>query len=194
MKTKIFILICLLVLGISFLRNEYTFAQSSSPISNIGVVNIERVLMECDATKTYSQEVMKERQAILEEQVKIQKDILIIEEEIKNVYVAGSDEYYNKHRERAHKKEELDLQDINLDELILKSQAWQIELYSKVMKIANEIGAEKDLYLVLSIEEPEISLESQDEFTVTLKTHKVLYSGGCIDLTDIIISRLNQLK
>ncbi|MBN2588629.1 MAG: hypothetical protein JXA96_02115 [Sedimentisphaerales bacterium] len=62
------------------------------------------------------------------------------------------------------------------------------------MKIANEIGAEKDLYLVLSIEESEISTESPDEFTVALKTRKVLYSGGCMDLTESVITRLNQLK
>ena len=193
MKTKMVIIICVLVTGILFFSREYTDAQTNSPISRIGVVNIEKVLMECDATKTYSEELGKERQAILNEQVKIKKDILAIEEELAS-YKVGSPEYLSKLREGTLKKQNLDLEEFNRQEMILKSQVWHIKLYNKIMKVANEIGAEKDLYLVLSMDEPEISEENPDEFTVAVKTRKVLYSGGCMDLTDIVISRLNQLK
>ncbi|MBN2588630.1 MAG: OmpH family outer membrane protein [Sedimentisphaerales bacterium] len=123
MKTKMIIIICVLVPGILFFSHEYTDAQTNSPISRIGVVNIEKVLMECDATKTYSEELGKERQAILIEQAEIKKDILAIEEEVASrIYKVGSPEYLRKFREGAQKEQDLNMQEVNRQELILKSQ------------------------------------------------------------------------
>ena len=68
-----------------------------------------------------------------------------------------------------------------------------MDLYSKILKVANEIGSEKDLYLVLAVEEPDLSPKRVEEFATVVRTHKVLYSGGCMDLTDAVITKLNQL-
>ncbi|MBN2588758.1 MAG: OmpH family outer membrane protein [Sedimentisphaerales bacterium] len=193
MKTKMVILICLLVLGISFLNREYTLAQTSSPISKIGIVNVERVLMECDATKEYMEKARSEIQKLKEEQEKMNTSIQVLEQELDSgAFKFGSSEFYQKNRELAKKKSDLNLlMDFNQQELSLKNQLWQMDLYKKVMQITKEIGKEKDLYLVLSVEEPEMS---PDDFTLVVRTHKVLYGGEGMDLTDIVISRLNQQK
>jgi Skp family chaperone for outer membrane proteins len=196
MKTKMIVLICLLVLGISFLNREYTTAQSSSPVSKIGVVNIERVLMECDATKAYMEKARVEIQKLKDEQEKLKASIKVLDQELSSgVFKVGSSEFYQKNRELAEKENSLKLlQDFNQQELSLKNKLWQIDLYKKVMQIAKEIGKEKDLYLVLSVEEPELSPQIADDFTLVVRTHKVLYSGEGMDLTALVITRLNQQK
>jgi len=196
MKTKMIVLICLLLLGISFLNREYTSAQSSSPASKIGVVNIERVLMESDATKAYMEKARGEIQKLKDEQEKLRASIKVLDQELsEGRFTVGSDEFYKKNRELAVKENELKLlQDFNQQELSLKNKLWQIDLYKKVMQIAKEIGKEKDLYLVLSVEEPELSPQAVDDFTLIVRTHKVLYSGEGMDLTDTVITRLNQQK
>ncbi len=196
MKNKMIVLIGLLVLGISFLNRGYTTAQSSSPVSKIGVVNIERVLMECDATKTYMEKARDEIQKLKDEQEKLKASIKVLDQELGSGFFAvGSDEFYKKNRELAEKENSLKLlQDFNQQELSLKNKLWQIDLYKKVMQIAKEIGKEKDLYLVLSVEEPELTPKAVDDFTLTVRTHKVLYSGEGMDLTALVITRMNQLK
>lgn len=196
MKTKMIVIICLFVLGISFLNHEYTSAQSSSPVSKIGVVNIERVLMECAATKAYMEKARGEIQKLKDEQDKLKDSITVLDKELSSgMFAVGSDDFYKKNREVAEKENQLKLlQDFNQQELSLKNKLWQIDLYGKVMQIAKEIGKEKDLYLVLSVEEPELSPQIADDFTLVVRTHKVLYSGEGMDLTDTVITRLNQQK
>ena len=196
MKTKMFVLICMSVLGISFLSHEYTSAQTNSPVSKIGVVNVERVLMECDATKAYMEKARVEIQKLKDEQEETKTSIQALEKELASgAFKVGSDEFFQKNHELANKENQLNLlQDFRQQELSLKNKLWQIDLYNKIMKIANDIGEEKALYLVLSIEDSEITPQSPDDFTLSVKTHKILYSGGCMDLTEAVKSRLNQLK
>lgn len=193
MKTKMIVLICLLVFIVSFLGHEYTSAQTSSPISKIGVVNVEDVIVKCNATKTFMENAKKEIQKLIEEQKKIRVEKQSLESELDSgIYKVGSDEFFQKNSELAEKENQLKYQDFKQQELSLKNQLWQINLYNKIIKIANEIGAEKDLYLVLAIEEGELSPQRPDDFTLAVKTHKVLYSGGCMDLTEMVIARLDQ--
>ena len=130
-------------------------------------------------------------QAIQAQSEPIQED----NQELKQMftgYQVGSDEFFKKNGELAQKENQLKFQDFKQQELSLKNQLWQINLYNKVIKIANEIGAEKDLYLVLAIEKGELSPQRPDDFALAVKTHKVLYSGGCMDLTEMVIARLDQ--
>ena len=65
-------------------------------------------------------------------------------------------------------------------------------MYKKIIKIANDLGKEKDLYLVLAVEEPDLAPDKADDFANVVRSHKVLYSGGCVDLTQEVIEKLNK--
>jgi len=56
-----------------------------------------------------------------------------------------------------------------------------------------EIAREKGLDLVLERTEPEFPI-SGEELMMTFSSHKVLYGGGCIDLTKEVTSRLDASK
>jgi Skp family chaperone for outer membrane proteins len=195
MKIKMIALISLFGFCFLLLSRDYSQAQISGPASKIGTINIERVSMDCAATKEYMKKATEESQKLKADEESLKKSIQALEAELdEETYKVGSDEFYKKNRELAQKKSQLSyLQDFNQQEIGLKTQLWKMDLYSKILKVANEIGSEKDLYLVLAVENPELSKTRVEEFANVVRAHKVLYSGGCVDLTDAVITKLNQL-
>ena len=73
---------------------------------------------------------------------------------------------------------------------MLDEKKWREDLYQVFMKVAQEIAKEKGLDLVLERSEPAFPISSE-ELMLTLYTHKVLYAGGCIDLTSEVIARID---
>jgi Skp family chaperone for outer membrane proteins len=70
-----------------------------------------------------------------------------------------------------------------------------MKIYTDILRIVNEVAQQKGLDLVLEKNEPEL-LDSTpaNELMLTIRTHKVLYSGGCVDITDEVIARLDAGK
>jgi len=54
------------------------------------------------------------------------------------------------------------------------------------------LAAQKGLPLVLGSDEPEFPIQRYEELAMTLSTHKVLYSEGCVDLTNEVIAELDK--
>ena len=195
MKIKMIVLMCLMGIGILFLSRDYSLAQISGPASKIGTVDIDRVSKECNATKEYQKKATEESQKLQLDEENLKKDIQALQNELDSeVFKVGSPEFFAKNRELAQKKSQLSyLQDFNQQEIALKMQLWKMDLYSNILKAANEIGSEKDLYLVLAVEDLEHNPPRVEDFATVVRTHKILYSGGCMDLTDAVITKLNQL-
>lgn len=194
MKLKLLVSLCLLCVMVLLMSHEYTSAQSIGPVSKIGTVDIERVSKGCNATKEYQDKAIAELQKLKADQDNLRKAIQALEDALdSNAFKVGTPEFFAKNRERAQKKAELAYhQDFDQQEQGLKNQLWKMELYKKILKIVNEVGKSKDLYLVLAVEEPELAEEQVEEFPTIVRTHKVLYSGGCVDITNDVIAKLNQ--
>ena len=150
--------------------------------------------MECNATSAYTEKLKAEIQKTTAEEDKLNVSIQALEAELDaGMLQIGSKEFFDKNRELAQKKAQLGyLQDFNNQEQGLKSQLWKMDLYQKILKTTQDLGQEKGLYLVLATEEPKLLPQEADKFSTIVMTHKVLYSGGCVDLTDEVIKKLNQ--
>jgi len=57
--------------------------------------------------------------------------------------------------------------------------------------MTNELAKQKGLDLVFESDEPEFPASSRDELMLTISTHKLLYSGGCLDITDDVVAQLD---
>jgi len=73
---------------------------------------------------------------------------------------------------------------------VLDDKKWLEDLYQAFARATQAIAKEKGLDLVLERSEPEFPVPS-DELMTTLYTHKVLYSGGCVDLSSEVTTRLD---
>jgi Skp family chaperone for outer membrane proteins len=53
------------------------------------------------------------------------------------------------------------------------------------------VAKEKGLDIVLEKDEPEFPLSNYTELMTVISTHKVLYSSGCVDISDEVMARLD---
>jgi Skp family chaperone for outer membrane proteins len=194
MKTKMSVLMCLFVIGVFFLSLGYSSTQSSGPLSKIGTVDIETVSVQCEATKAYTEKLKADIQKMTNEEDKLNASIKALETELDSgALKIGSQDFFDRNRELAQKKAQLSyLQDFNKQEQGLKNQLWKMDLYKKILKVTNDIGKEKNMGLVLAVEEPDLSPQRADDFANVVRAHRVLYSAGCVDLTNEVIERLNK--
>ena len=194
MKTKIVVFLSLISLAFVFINHEYSFAQSSRSSSKIGIVSIKRVSEDCKATANYLTKAELERADLAKQEKNLASEIETLKVELDSGALSfGSTDFYARSRELAKKEAELDyLKSFNSQEQALKGQLWKMELYKKILEITNKVGDEKGMDLILAVNEPEITEQRIEELGTVVMTHKVLYSGGCVDLTKEVIDKLDQ--
>ncbi len=182
------LLVCLVVLLFGY---EYSSAQPSEPTSKIGTVSIERVLRDCKATAKYREEMAADNKKMAAEEEKLSLEIKALTTGLQSgVLKVGSSDYLAQYREMLQKQAELEaLREFNPRQSALKQQQWTQELYQKVLLTTKDLAAEKGLILVLEKSEPEFPIQS--ELGMIIGTYKVLYSGGCLDITNDIIAKLD---
>lgn len=191
MKTKMVLLGCIIFCVLLFSGYEYTSAQPGEPASKIGVMSVERVLRDCKATTKYREQMKAEGERMAAEMEVLSKEIQALKAGLQlGTLKIGSSDYFKQHWELAQKQAELDARKEYIpNQQMLQQQLWTQEIYQKILQAAKDVGAEKGLILVLERSEPEFPVQS--DFGLVIGTHKVLYSGGCPDITDDVIARMD---
>jgi Skp family chaperone for outer membrane proteins len=182
-----FLIFCIILLS----GYEYSSAQTGEPASKIGVMSVERVLRDCRATAKYREQMKAEGDKMNAEMDKLSKEIQALRAGLQlGTLKVGSSDYFKQHWELAQKQAELDARKEYIpNQQMLQQQLWTQEIYQKILKVAKDVGAEKGLILVLEKSEPEFPIQS--DFGLIIGTHKVLYSGGCPDITDDVIAKMD---
>ena len=192
MKGRTTIIGCVVCVAALFAAFEYNHAeaQTSASSSKIGVVSIRNVFNNSEKHARYRSQVLAEQsraRATLED---LNKEITA-EEAALNTLKPGTDDHLKQLRTVLQKRSELQTQQEYLkQQRTVKDKAWMEKLYQEALKIVGQIAQEKGLDLVLERTEPEFPI-SGEELMMTFSSHKVLYGGGCIDLTKEVTSRLD---
>ncbi len=193
MKSKVTVFVCLLFVTVLLFGYQYSSAGTSKPSANIGTVNIERVLHECKAYAKY-----KELQDIEDKATNTKMNNLAQEiQDLTKLLRSGalkrsSSDYMTRYQELLQKQADLKVQDDWLpQQRASKYQQWAQQIYQRILQITKELADKKGIFLVLTSEEPDFPIETYDELMATMTTHKVLYSGGCVDLTAEVIAKLD---
>ncbi len=194
MKSKVLIsLSCLVGAAVLFAGYEHSLAQPKPgqlPVK-IAVVNVRDVFRNCKRNAKYRQEAMAEYNKTMAELERLSKQIQADEAGLKTLK-PGSPDYLKQYEEVLRKKAELDYRQQYLkQERGLKDHRWTEELYQEILRITKEVAEQKGLSMVLDKQEPEFPASSADELWAIISTHKLLYSGGCLDITDEVTVRLD---
>ncbi|MHC4130852.1 MAG: OmpH/Skp family outer membrane protein [Planctomycetota bacterium] len=193
MKTKVFILA--LTVGILLtLAYQATQAQPNITVTNskIAVVSIQKIFQQCQTNAKYRQQATVEQEQALAELDQLTKEIEAQRAGL-NTLKPGSTDYLQLMQDILKKQGALEAKrEFTKQSFALKDQQWTTKIYTDVLRIVNEVAQQKGLELVLEKNEPEL-LDSTpaNELMLTIRTHKVLYSGGCVDITDEVIVRLD---
>ena len=187
---------CLMSAGILFLGYQASSAEPSAGKTGltVGVVSVRKIFQDCKRSAAYRQQAIAERDKIEAELTKLSKEI---EAETAGLATLkkGSSDHMSQMREILTKQANFQAQQKFYEQqMALNEQKMIKQLYQDILKKVSEIARQKGLDLVFEKSEPELNTRSANELTLTISTHKVLYSGGCLDITDEIMAQLDAEK
>lgn len=196
MKARTMVLWCLAGVVVLAMGYEYSQAQPkvNEPALKMGIVSIGRALRNCNATVKYRERINAENSKMDAEEEKLSKEIQALGAGLKALKPDSID-YLERYKELLQKQGDLKaLQEFNPRRKVLRNLQWTQDLYKEILRITKELAAEKGLCLVLGADEPEFPIQSYEGLMMTLSTHKVLYSGGCVDITNELVARLDKIQ
>ncbi len=194
MRIKVLVTGSILSVVILFAVHELGTAKAGAGLSTskIGVVSVSRALRDCKATADYREKTTAENDKIALEQTRLNREVQSLTGEIRALR-RGSDDYMARYKELLQKQAELKvLEEYNNQQSGLRDRNWTELLYKEILTVVNDIAKKKGLEMVLERTEPSFPTATADQLMMTLSTHKVLYDGGCLDITDDVIAELNK--
>lgn len=194
MKIRTALLVCLISLMILLLVHEYSMAQMApnNTILPIGIVDVRQALRDCSATAKYRERTNAENAKMDAEEEQLTREIQALAASLRALKPNSSD-YMDQYKEYLQKQGNLKtMQEFNPRMKATKHQQWTEALYQEILRITKELAAAKGLALVIESDEPQFPIQQYEELAMTLNTHKVLYSNGCLDLTNEVIAELNK--
>ncbi|OHB67409.1 MAG: hypothetical protein A2Y77_05265 [Planctomycetes bacterium RBG_13_62_9] len=164
--------------------------QTTGPGSKIGVVSVRNALSGSKWQTQYAASMTKLQSQARTQVEEVSAEIRKEEGELKTLK-QGTVDYVEQLQVLREKRNKLDsLQEYYKQRMVLEDRRLMEEVYQEVLRIVKDVAKEKGLDLVLERTEPRFPATSED-LALTLSAHKVLYDGGCVDLTNDVIARLN---
>jgi Skp family chaperone for outer membrane proteins len=160
----------------------------------VAVVDIQKVFQGCKKGTSYRKEAIADQDRIFSELDKLSKEIDAEKAGIKTLK-EGSSDYMTTAKELFEKQADYQArQEFYKQQIELKDKLWTKEIYQDIVRIAGDIAKEKGLDLVFREDEVDFSETNSNELALAMRVQKVLYSGGCLDITDEITARLDAEK
>ena len=163
----------------------------ASGVPAIGVVDVRRIFQECKRNANYRQEAEQEQGKIIAELEALSREIEDEKARLQTLKI-GSDDYLASAKEVLENQAKLQAQqEFYKQRMGLKDQQWTEQLYREILVAASEVAEQQGLPLVLEQDEPELPALSATELMMAIRTHKLLYSGGCVDISNEVLARLD---
>ena len=198
MKRRMMLLGCLVGLVILFAVHQYGMAAASSakPVLPVATISVSQALRDCRATAKYREKTTAENDRMDAEEDKLAKEIQAMAAGLRaGALKPDSPDYMQQYQDLLQKQAELKtMQELNPQKKALKHQLWTEKLYKEILRITKELAAQKGLALVLAVDEPEFPMTRYEDLAMALRTHKVLYNNGCLDLTGEVIAELDKME
>ena len=167
-------------------------APPAGSASKIGVVSIRTVFDKTRQQVQYQTQAVAKRSRDRAQLESLAKEIKSLEDDM-NTRKQGTPDYLNLMQTVLQKRAVFEgQQEFLKQQTMLENKLWMEKLYEATLKTVKALAQEEGLELVLERTEPKFPISS-DELMATFSTHKVLYSGGNVDLTDEVISRLDAM-
>jgi Skp family chaperone for outer membrane proteins len=158
----------------------------------IGVVSVPKIFQDCKRTVRYKEEAVAEWQRVNAELERLKAKVEAEREGLKTLKT-GSSDYMALMKEVLTKQANLQVQQTFYEQQrVLKEQKMVEGLYKDILRETGEVAKQKGLDLVFERSEPALPALSPTELERAMGTHKLLYGGGCLDITGEVIARLDS--
>lgn len=197
MKIRVMVLSCLIGATVLFAGYEYSWAKSKAKDKTIvsglkiGVLSVEKILQDCKKTAKYREEILAEQGKMVAIWEKLSKEIEAEKAGLKTLK-EGSSDYLAAVKEILEKQAMLQAErEFDKQRLALKDHKMIEQLYQGILLKTAEVAEQKGLDMVFEKSEPKLPMANANELSQTISTHKLLYSAGCLDITDEVMARLD---
>jgi len=193
MKIRTMVLGCVIVAAVLSMSFEYSSAgpKVDEPASKIGVVSIQKIFGESKRSARYDKEVVAAQSRMTAELNQLAEEIEADKAGLRTLK-AGSNDHLAKVKGILEKESKYDAQqNYHQQEKAFKYQQYIEELYTDILRQTNEIAKEKGLTMVVEKDEVEFPALSVDGAMLAIRTHKLLYSAGCLDITEDVMAGLD---
>ena len=193
MNTRKMFLCGLLVLAVWFIGYESSWAapEGVNSASKVGVVSVRRIFAECKRNVTYRQQALAEQEGLIAELDKLEKELEASQAGLRT-FKLGSAEYMSLMQEILQKQASLQAQrEFAKQRLALEDQRWTEQLYNDILAMTSDVAVAKGLEMVFESDDIELPAASANDLMLVIRTHKLLYSGGCLDITAEVMARVD---
>lgn len=167
-------------------------ADSAVAPAKIGVVNVAEVLENTQQHKAWQEKMKAEQVTVRQEFDKIQDELEALKANLK-LRTPGSEDYLSLLEEITQKNALLEAKDkFYQTKVETEMQQWTGKLYEKMLNVAEDVAKSKGLDMVVACEEITFPISSMRDFTLTLKTKKVLYYNSKYDLTAEVLAAMDS--
>ncbi len=168
--------------------------KQSGPGLKAAVVSIRRIFQQCQRSASYRKEATAEQNRIVAELEELSQEIEAERAGLKTLKEDSVD-YMLRAKGLFEKQANYQArQEFYKQQMGLKDQLWTKELYQDILRIAGEIAKEKGLDVVFREDEVDFSETDATELGLAIRVQKLLYSGGCLNITDEVIAQLDAEK
>lgn len=198
MKLKLFITVLVVLAAGLIFAGFGTGAEQAAPAGQsncpkIGIVSVRKIFQDCKRNVKHRQELSAERDKLENELEKLSKEIDLEKTGLKTLK-PGSPDYLSAMKEILEKQAKLQAQqEFFKRKMDIREQEIIESLFNDVVSATAEVAKGKKLDLVLEKSEPELPAVNANELTLTISTHKVLYSAGCEDITDAVLAKVDSM-
>jgi outer membrane protein len=194
MKPKLIVVIVLVVVMSCLIVSAWAEKAASSGDNKclkIGVVSVRKIFQDCKRNTKYKQEMSAERDKLEQELDSLSKEIDASKSKLKMLkpgsadYLSGMKNVFDKQGSLQAKQEYFKRQ------MDMREQTVVEQLFKDVVKATGEVAKDKGFDMILERSELDLPASNSNELTLTISTHKVLYSAGCEDITDAVMAKVD---
>lgn len=183
------ILVCVAAL-LAAMQYGHAASQPAIPAAKIGLVSIRDVFGGSKKHSLYQAQTAK-RVAQARAQIDDLTKQLDTEEGDLKTLKQGTAEYVKQFQVVLDTRSKLqNQQELFKQQRMAEDKKWFEDLYQETLKATEAAAKERGLDLVLERTEPKFPIASEEVWS-TVSTNKVLYGGGCPDLTNDVIDRID---
>lgn len=165
-------------------------SQATPPASRIGIVSIRDVFNGSKKHAQYQAQLAQRVSKARAQMDELNKQVDSAEVELKGLR-QGTADYVMQYRAVLEARSKLqNEQELLKAQRMAEDKKWFEDLYQEALRAIEILAKEKGLDLVLERSEPKFPLASEEVWS-TVGTHKVLYGGGCVILTNDVIDRID---
>ena len=197
MKNKsTFVLLAAVVMMLTVIY-QYTNASSDAAGAGelkIAVVRVLAVFEGCQRNEGYKKMAEAEENGILAELDKLSKEVDATKAGLKTLK-ADSVDYMSQMQKLFQRQANFQAQEEFYKQSIeKKNQQWTEELYTDIVAATREIAEREGISLVLEKSDVDFPAPTPNELMLSIRTSKVLYAGGCRDITEDVIKLIDTPK